>query len=121
MMEDLLAQPEVFRHWFGEFISQSRHELDLAIPEPLYENAEIHDLLQQGEQLHRLNGIRALRVGDSCFVNGELMDTHHIEAADALCQYDCIDKQHLGDALADPKFIRLLTHLVNQGYWYFED
>lgn len=121
MMEDLLAQPEVFRHWFGEFISQSRHELDLAIPEPLYENAEIHDLLQQGEQLHRLNGIRALRVGDSCFVNGELMDTDHIEAADALCQYDCIDKQHLGDALADPKFIRLLTHLVNQGYWYFED
>ncbi|WP_368570616.1 winged helix domain-containing protein, partial [Acinetobacter baumannii] len=61
------------------------------------------------------------RVGDNCFVNGQLMDTDHIEAVDALCQYDYIDKQHLGDALADPKFVRLLTQLVNQGYWYFED
>lgn len=121
MMVDLLAQPDVFRHWFGEFISQSRHELDLATPEPLYQNVEIYDLLQQGEKLHRLNGIRALRVGDNCFVNGELLDTQWIEAADALCQYDQIDKRHLGEALADHKFLRLLTHLVNQGYWYFDD
>ncbi len=33
MMLDLINEPEHFRQWFGEFISQSRHELDVAPPE----------------------------------------------------------------------------------------
>ncbi len=41
MMLDLVQQPEHFQHWFGEFISQSRHELDLAPPEPPYQAGEI--------------------------------------------------------------------------------
>ena len=48
MMQDLLDQPDVFRKWFGEFISQSRHELDLAPPEPAYSPDEIQELLSQG-------------------------------------------------------------------------
>ena len=34
MMLELINQPEHFKQWFGEFISQSRHELDIAPPEP---------------------------------------------------------------------------------------
>ena len=30
MMLGLINQPEHFQQWFGEFISQSRHELDIA-------------------------------------------------------------------------------------------
>ena len=121
MMLDLVQQPEHFQHWFGEFISQSRHELDLAPPEPPYQAGEIYELLQQGEALQRLGGLRVLRVGDRCFVNGELIDTDQLQAADALCQHFSVDAALLGDAVDDPSFLALLTALVNSGYWYFND
>lgn len=121
MMLDLVQQPEHFQHWFGEFISQSRHELDLAPPEPPYQAGEIYELLQQGEALQRLGGLRVLRVGDRCFVNGELIDTDQLQAADALCQHFGVDAALLGDAVDDPSFLALLTALINSGYWYFND
>ncbi|OCA53319.1 cupin domain-containing protein [Photorhabdus namnaonensis] len=121
MMNELLAQPDTFQQWFGEFISQSRHELDIAPPEPPYESDEIYELMKQGENLHRLNGLRVIRIGDQCFVNGELIDTPHIKAADVLCRYYEINAEMLGEAIDDVRFIRLLTALVNSGYWYFND
>ncbi|RLM07314.1 50S ribosomal protein L16 arginine hydroxylase [Gibbsiella quercinecans] len=121
MMLELVEQPEQFQHWFGEFISQSRHELDVAPPEPPYQAGEIYDLLQQGESLQRLGGLRVLRVGDRCFVNGELIDTPHLQAADALCQHYSVDAAMLGAALDDPSFLALLSALVNSGYWFFND
>ncbi|MDN0117640.1 cupin domain-containing protein [Yersinia frederiksenii] len=121
MMLDLVQQPEDFQSWFGEFISQSRHELDLAPPEPPYQAGDIYELLQQGEELQRLSGLRVLRIGQQCFANGELIDTPHLQAADALCQHYSIDAAKLGEALEDPSFLAMLTTLVNSGYWYFID
>ncbi|TFZ51651.1 cupin domain-containing protein [Serratia proteamaculans] len=121
MMLDLVEQPEHFQQWFGEFISQTRHELDAAPPEPPYQAGEIYELLQQGEPLQRLGGLRVLRVGDQCFVNGELMDTEHLQAVDALCQNFSVNATQLGDAVDDPSFLALLTALINNGYWYFKD
>ncbi|ROR61165.1 UNVERIFIED_ORG: 50S ribosomal protein L16 3-hydroxylase [Providencia alcalifaciens] len=122
MMESLINDPELFRKWLGEFISQSRHELDIAPPEPPYEQEEIYDLLKtQQETLYKLNGLRALRVGDQFFVNGECLETECYEAADSLCRYDAVNSQILADAIDDVNFIALLTALVNNGYWYFDD
>ncbi|MEX9756692.1 cupin domain-containing protein [Providencia vermicola] len=122
MMESMLHEPDVFRKWLGEFISQSRHELDLAPPEPPYEQDEIYDLLKtQQETLYKLNGLRALRVGDQFFVNGECLETTCYEAADSLCRYDSVNVQQLGDAIDDVSFIALITALINSGYWYFDD
>jgi 50S ribosomal protein L16 3-hydroxylase len=121
MMLDLVEQPEHFQQWFGEFISQTRHELDAAPPEPPYQAGEIYELLQQGEPLQRLGGLRVLRVGDQCFVNGELMDTEHLQAVDAMCQNFSVNATQLGDAVDDPSFLALLTALINNGYWYFKD
>lgn len=122
MMESLISDPELFRKWFGEFISQSRHELDLAPPEPPYEQDEVYNLLkEQQETLYKLNGLRALRVGDQFFINGECLETICYEAADSLCRYDSVDAQLLGDAIDDVNFIALITALINSGYWYFDD
>ncbi|APC12201.1 MULTISPECIES: ribosomal protein uL16 3-hydroxylase [Providencia] len=122
MMESLINDPDLFRKWLGEFISQSRHELDIAPPEPPYEHDEIYDLLKtQQETLYKLNGLRALRVGDQFFVNGECLETQCYEAADSLCRYDAVNSQILADAIDDVNFIALITALVNNGYWYFDD
>ena len=121
MMADLIQQPEQFNNWFGEFISQSRHELDLAPPEPPYQPGEIYDLMQQGENLHRLGGLRVLKVGTDYYVNGEKLVTAQQTALAALASHYQVSARQLAAALNDPSFLALLTALINNGYWYFKN
>ncbi|TKI07721.1 ribosomal protein uL16 3-hydroxylase [Martelella alba] len=121
MMIELIAQPEQFNQWFGEFISQSRHELDLAPPEPPYQPGEVFDLLQQGESLLRLGGLRVLKVGARYYVNGEPIVTDRPEALAALARDYQVSANQLHGALEDPSFLALLTTLINSGYWYFQN
>lgn len=121
MMMELVQQPEQFNQWFGEFISQSRHELDLAPPEPPYQAGEIYDLLHLGETLHRVGGLRVLKVGDACYVNGEKMVTVHLQATSALASQYQVPASDLLGAIDDPSFLALLTTLINSGYWYFKN
>lgn len=121
MMLDLINQPEQFEQWFGEFVSQSRHELDVAPPEPPYQPDEIYDALKQGDKLVRLGGLRVLRIGDDVFVNGEKVDSPHRPVLDALASHLVLNAEKFGDALEDPSFLAMLAALVNSGYWFFED
>ncbi len=121
MMLELINQPAQFQQWFGEFISQSRHELDVSPPEPPYQPDEIYDALQQGDKLVRLGGLRVLRVGEEIFVNGEKVDSPHRPALAALANHIVVTADTLGDALDDPSFLAMLAALVNSGYWFFED
>ena len=120
-MLDLINQPEHFQQWFGEFVSQSRHELDVAPPEPPYQPDEIYDSLQQGDKLVRLGGLRVLRIGDDVFANGEKIESPHRPGLAALASHMVITADTLGDALEDPSFLAMLAALVNSGYWFFED
>ena len=121
MMLELINQPEQFREWMGEFISQSRHELDVAPPEPPYQPDEIYDALQQGDKLVRLGGLRVLRIGEDVFANGERINSPHRPALEALASHIVLTGDLLGDALEDPSFLAMLAALVNSGYWFFED
>jgi len=121
MMLNLINQPAQFNDWLGEFISQSRHELDVAPPEPPYQPDEIYDALQQGDKLVRLGGLRVLRIGEDVFVNGEKVDTPHRPALNALAGDVVLTGENFGDALEDPSFLAMLAALVNSGYWFFED
>lgn len=121
MMLAQLDHAADFQRWLGEFITQSRHELDIAPADPPYQPTEIGDLLEQGEKLRRISGLRVLRIGQSCYVNGEVMATTHLAAADALARYLVVDADKLGHALEDAEFLALLCQWVNQGYWYFID
>ncbi|EJH7319727.1 [50S ribosomal protein L16]-arginine 3-hydroxylase [Shigella boydii] len=122
MMLELINQPEHFKQWFGEFISQSRHELDIAPPEPPYQPDEIYDALKQGDVLVRLGGLRVLRIGDDVYANGEneKIDSPHRPALDALASNIALTAENFGDALEDPSFLAMLAALVNSGYWFFE-
>lgn len=121
MMVEMLNQPEDFKQWFGRFATTPRHELDIAPAEPAYEQSEILDALMQGDSLTRLSGLRVLNVGERFFVNSEPLNTKNAKAADVLCRYTTVGKSELGEAMQDEEFIEVLTELVNQGYWYFED
>lgn len=121
MMLDMINQPQHFNQWFGEFISQSRHELDVSLPEPPYQPDEIYDALQQGDKLVRLGGLRVLRIGEEVYVNGEQLDSPHRPALESLASHTVLTADKFGDALEDPSFLAMLAALVNSGYWFFED
>ncbi len=121
MMLELINEPVQFREWFGEFITQSRHELDVAPAEPPYQPDEIYDALSQGDTLTRLGGLRVLRIGEDIFVNGEKVESPHRPALNALADNVQLQAHHFGDALDDPSFLATLAALVNSGYWYFTD
>ena len=121
MMHELINEPESFKQWFGRFATTPRHELDIAPAEPPFEAHEIVDALTQGDSLTRLSGLRVLNVGGRFFVNSEALETDNVKAADALCRSTCISKNELGNAVQDPEFIAVLTDLVNQGYWFFDE
>ncbi len=121
MMLDLINQPEHFNEWIGEFMTQSRHELDVTPPEPPYQPDEISDALKQGDKLVRLGGLRVLRIAGEVFVNGERINSPHRPALDALANHIVLDESAFGDALEDPSFLAMLAALVNSGYWFFED
>ncbi len=121
MMTDLIQQPEAFNQWFGSFITTPRHELDIAAAEPPYTASEVITALRQGEELNRLSGLRVLEIGNAFFVNSEPLDVSHQKAASALCRFTRLSHTELGDALEDLQFIRELTNLINQGYWYFDN
>ncbi|WP_226569904.1 ribosomal protein uL16 3-hydroxylase [Mangrovibacter yixingensis] len=120
MMLALINDESEFQSWFGEFISQSRHELEIVPPEPPYQSDEVYDSLQQGEELNRPGGLRVLRINDAVFVNGEKLQSPHQHALLAMADNLSIGKDKLGDALEDPSFLAMLTALVNSGYWFFE-
>lgn len=121
LMLDVVNQPEQFAQWFGEFISQSRHELDVAPPEPPYQPDEIYDALQQGDTLSRIGGLRVLTIGDAVYVNGERVECSHPDVMAVLARHYRITLDDLGDALDDPSVLAQIADLVNAGYWYFGD
>lgn len=121
MMVAQLNDGDSFQRWFGEFISQSRHELDIAPPEPPYQAGEVYELLQAGEVLERLGGIRVLRIAERCYINGEPLDCENAVALDTLARHTCLNAAALGCALDDPAFLTALTGLINSGYWFFQD
>ena len=121
MMTDLINEPATFSQWFGEFISQSRHELDVAPPEPPYQPDEVLEALQQGEPLTRLGGLRVLVSSDTVFINGESLNSAWPDALHALANKPSLEAADFGEALDDPAFLSQLAGLINCGYWYFGD
>ncbi|MGL4860989.1 MAG: JmjC domain-containing protein, partial [Enterobacteriaceae bacterium] len=121
MIDQLLNQGDEFDRWFGEFITESRHELDICSPEPPYQPREIYELLRQGETLRRLGGLRVLLIEEACYINGEKLDSDFHQATEALARHLVLEAAHFGDALEDPGFLAQLSNLINSGYWYFID
>jgi len=130
MMTRLVADEPRFREWLGEFLSQPRHELDLAPAEPPYLEGEIYDRLLAGAPLRRLGGLRCLYLApepDLLFIKGE---TWPVPAGGAplarlLSDSPLLESESLGKKLsallAQPAVLAWLTELINEGYWYFPE
>lgn len=106
--------------FFGLYLSEAKHELDLAPCEPAYHEEEVSQLLEAGVPLYRLAGARALYlagVADTLFVDGEAFALPQ-GVAEALANSDAPDTALLA---AQPQALEVLTRLINRGYFFFEE
>lgn len=123
MMRSLLDEPERLKQWMGEYLSNSRHELDIISAEPPWQISETYQFLEEGEIIKRLGGLRAFYYPEQphiLYINGERFElpSECGHAAGYLCDEEQITRELLGKQLDHPAFMALLTQLINLGYWY---
>ncbi|WP_174891498.1 cupin domain-containing protein [Candidatus Hamiltonella defensa] len=120
MMSQFLVQKrEHLETWFVQEMSQTSYELPKAPAAKVYSVSQVQILLQQGNPLHRLMGLRMLHFGNRYFVNGESLDSDHADAWNILARHRTIDGHMLYQVIDNSGFMAQLTLLINKGYWYF--
>ncbi|PKF63280.1 50S ribosomal protein L16 arginine hydroxylase [Psychromonas sp. psych-6C06] len=116
------ATPKQLIPWIGKMLSDAKHDLDLAPPEPAHSKEEIIDELNNGAQFMRLGGLRALyfeQDSESIFINGEQYNVSNCsELGQLLCDQDEVAGELLNFLNDDEGGLALFTALVNKGYWY---
>ncbi|MBT0731258.1 cupin domain-containing protein [Rosenbergiella nectarea] len=114
-----LVDSEEFTPWLGEFLSQSRHELDIAPPQPAYQEDEVRDALEEGTPLHRIGGLKVLQLASYTFINGERFSSTVPGFLNLLATTTEIDAEQLSPFIEENNVLTQLTGLINAGYWHF--
>ncbi|OIN07410.1 cupin domain-containing protein [Oceanisphaera psychrotolerans] len=126
LMTELLDDPVRLADWFGEMISEAKHDLDLEPAEPLYSLEELVLRLDHGDHLYRLAGARCFYMEgseDVFYLDG---DRYQLTEPDAdaialLCDQARICGPEVACLKQPQTLLEVLLPLVNQGYWYFEE
>ncbi|WP_417615623.1 JmjC domain-containing protein [Oceanisphaera sp.] len=126
LMTELLDDPVRMADWFGQMVSEAKHDLDLEPVEPLYSLEELVLRMDHGDHLYRLAGVRSFYMEGSeqvFYVDGERYQLAEPDA-DAIALV-CDQARICGPEVACLKhpqaLLEVLLPLVNQGYWYFEE
>lgn len=120
MMTGLLNS-EDFTPWLGEFLSQSRHELDIAPPQPAYQEDEVRDALEEGTPLQRIGGLKVLQLASHTFINGERFSSPDPRFLSVLAGTSVIEAAQLHPLIEETTVLTQLTGLINAGYWHFAE
>lgn len=122
MLKSALEQPETISEFMGCLLSQSRHQLDIVAPEPLWTAEEIAQHLESEGEIHRVSGLKALyheNESNTAYINGEVVK---VEQADSpLLNVLCDDEVINSATNLSPSGVTVVTELVNKGYWFIED
>ncbi len=126
MLMKLASDKDLKRRWMGEYLSQSRHELDVVPAEPNWRADELVAFLEEGAPLSKVAGLRTFYYPDMphlMFINGETFELPEgcSDAAKVLCDQESVTGADLSHALNNPAFLDCLVSLSNLGYWYPED
>ncbi|MGB1320286.1 MAG: JmjC domain-containing protein [Vibrio gallaecicus] len=122
MLKSALEQPDTVNDFMGCLLSQSRHQLNIVAPEPLWKPEEVAQHLESEGEIYRVSGLKALyheHEDKMAYINGEVIKVADEDTAflNTLCNQTVI---HSGITMSQAS-ISLLTDLVNKGYWFIED
>ncbi|MFD1007840.1 MULTISPECIES: ribosomal protein uL16 3-hydroxylase [Oceanisphaera] len=126
LMTELLDDPVRLANWFGEMISEAKHDLDLEPAEPAYSLEELVLRMDHGDHLYRLAGVRCFYMQGSeqvFYVDGDRyqLAKPDNDAIALLCDQARICGPEVACLKQPQALLEVLLPLVNQGYWYFEE
>tara|TARA_B100001063_G_scaffold27962_1_gene21367 strand:- start:653 stop:1798 length:1146 start_codon:yes stop_codon:yes gene_type:complete len=125
LMQALLNNDELFKHWLGNTLSQAKHEMDLApLEEPITCEQMSDFIANNAEEFERLGGVRAIyqQLEDTLLlsINGENypLPLCDLNAVKLLTDHDYVNTDDLNAAQPSLVFIQTFTTLVNEGLWF---
>ncbi|MCK8106454.1 cupin domain-containing protein [Pseudoalteromonas sp. 2CM41L] len=125
LMQALLNNDELFKHWLGNTLSQAKHEMDLApLEEPITCEKMSDFIANNAEEFERLGGVRAIyqQLEDTLLlsINGENypLPLCDLNAVKLLTDHDYVNTDDLNAAQPSLVFIQTFTTLVNEGMWF---
>ncbi|WP_341501105.1 cupin domain-containing protein [Gallaecimonas sp. GXIMD4217] len=126
VLQTTLEDEDKLYDFLGRYLSEAKHELDLAPPEPEYGPDDIQAALLEGERLHRLPGARTLYLAGNAttlYLDGEAIrfDAGCEKGVQALANREQLSHDDISDLLASTGALTTLAQLVNAGYWYFPE
>ncbi len=124
-LQTILDSNKTMTHFAGCYFTTAKHELDIIIPEPLFEENDILSTLSE-QPLKKLGGLRCSyfeeTVDDGIFyINGEQynLSVSLSAAIKLLCNQQQIDLSDLNEWQNSDELISFITRMINEGYWYF--
>ena len=126
LMRTALDDTSVMQNFFGRYLTSVHHTLNLLVPvEPLSIDM-IEDILQQGETLNPVLGLKCILVNNkdfsSLYINGEQfpLSPETLELAELLASKAELTITNLKSSFQCLKNNQLLTTVINKGLWCFE-
>lgn len=125
MLTKALENPTMIDDFLGCMLSQSRHQLNIILPEEDFTADDIMQHIQIEQPIYKVSGLRAIYHEDNpntLFINGEVftLEAGLEPLASILCDEEIIEPETLASLTAIPAAIQLLVQLLNKGYWFTE-
>ncbi|MCY9843402.1 cupin domain-containing protein [Vibrio caribbeanicus] len=120
MLKSLLDSPAHIDQVIGTLLSQSRHQLDHVEIEYTIEEDALEEHLKAGGYIYKMAGLKVLYHQDNLreiYINGECIACDDPELTLTLSNRDAISIEAIE---ISPSNLRLLTQLLQRGFWYFD-
>jgi len=130
-LHNLLDNDELFKTFTGNFLTSSKHELDLMPSDEPFEQDEVSQLLAI-HAIKRLGGLRAFYFEGSekgcindgvCYINGEQVsfNSEIAPVIKLLCDQVIVMPEELAQWSNNKHFVALMVNLLDQGYWFWSE
>ncbi|EHN70028.1 cupin domain-containing protein [Aliivibrio fischeri] len=129
MMLSAMSDEQTLKQFMGEYLSNSRHHLNIIPDSEKWTAEELLNYLHSGQALIKVAGVRSFyHEVESCeenmtlFIDGEsyVFPLKMKNDVVTLCEANEVTQNNIGQLLLDPHSVANLLQLVNIGYFYAE-
>jgi len=126
-LQQLLNNDDVFRNFAGSYLSQAKHELDLAVIDEPLADEDISEILA-ANHLKRIGGLRAFYFTETidsgiCYIDGNevTFSPEIVPVIKLFCDQVSVSVDELSTWRTNTEFVQFISEQIEAGYWYFAE